>query len=318
MRALAAALFATVLLAPSLTKAEQPVTFELALQPTTATVGDRLTLTITARHPAGARLDVADDALAFAPLELLRVHRPESKLIDDGAEETRFSYIVAAFTTGTLQVEPIEATASIGGQEVVERLAVPAVTVATVLAPGDTSPRDLKGPLAVPTGEGGRWLWAALMMAAFAALSIATVALVQLVVRWRPSTLDRAPSADAVARRELDDLARAGLLDEGAYAEYYRRLAATLRRYLSERFGVPATALTADELSARLSEAGADPWPARLAENVLRQGDAVQFARYQPARERAEADRSSACEIVELTVERELDSGGRRPGEART
>ena len=103
------------------------------------------------------------------------------------------------------------------------------------------------------------------------------------------------------AGRELDAIAADQLLDKGEAQAYYGRIAACLRQYLSRRFDIPAVAMTPAELEGRLEALGVGRWPTRLATNLLQQCEAVQFAQYEPARERAEADLSTAYEVVELT-----------------
>ena len=85
-----------------------------------------------------------------------------------------------------------------------------------------------------------------------------------------------------------------------------------MRRYLSERYGFPAYAMTRRELQRHMSRSGLDRWPARLTGNLLEQCDAVQFARFAPAPERQDADLTAAYEIIELTQEEgpnELETG---------
>jgi hypothetical protein len=293
------------------------VSFELTLEPATATVGDRLTLTITAVHPEGARIDAPENPAAFGLLDVIEVRRPVTMEAGDGLQETRFVYVVAAFRTGRLQAGPIEVTATVEGEEQREALQVPPVTVESVLPAGDPAARGLAGPLAPPNGASGWWVWAALSAAAFAGLSIVTVLLARIAVAPPPGVGAAAQPADAVARAELDALEAAGLIERGDYLDSYRRLAAALRRYLSQRYGIPAAALTPDELAAGLDRAGVERWPARLAENILRQCDAVLYARYEPARERAEADLASAYELIELTAEAQ-PARGAQPPEAAT
>ncbi len=102
------------------------------------------------------------------------------------------------------------------------------------------------------------------------------------------------------ARRALD-VAGAGFVADGDYEAYYGRLSTTVRNYLTQRFEFPAFALTTLELQARMTSRGMDRWQARLAGGLLDQCDAVVFARYRPAAERADADLTAAYEIVEMS-----------------
>ncbi|MCH7811611.1 MAG: hypothetical protein IH958_03175 [Chloroflexi bacterium] len=292
--------------------AQQPVEFEVTIEPASATVGDRLTLTIVASHAAGAQLEAPLDPDAFAPLELVAVRPPVTRDAGGGREETRLVYILAAFQTGELQPPPIEVAVR-GEDDASILLQPPAVTIKSVLP--EDGPIELRGiqePLAASTGA-PRWIWAALLMAGFTALTVVTMVFIRLPVRETPTPVSAPPPParpEEAARQELDAIADAALLDRGDEKEYYRRIGACVRRYLSARFAIPATAMTSQELEARLREPQIDRWPARLAANLLRQSEAVQFAQYQPARERAEADLSSAYQVVQLTTEPEPAAAG--------
>jgi hypothetical protein len=102
------------------------------------------------------------------------------------------------------------------------------------------------------------------------------------------------------ARAVLD---RAGTEFETSreYVAYYSEIAVTVRNYLTERFGFPAFALTTSELQEAMVRRGVDRWQARLAGGLLSQCDAVVYAHYRPALERADADLTAAYEIVEMT-----------------
>ena len=78
-----------------------------------------------------------------------------------------------------------------------------------------------------------------------------------------------------------------------------------MRSYLTDRFGFPAFALTTTELQERMVRQGLDRWQARLVGGLLNQCDAVVYASYRPARERADADLTAAYEIVEMSRQAE-------------
>ncbi len=296
---LVAAGFATVCGAAAVA-AQDTVTFDVAIEPARATVGEHLTLTVVARHPANVSVSVPDAADQFAPLELVEVVPPESRDAGSNERETRFVYVLAAFETGETHVAPLSVTLR-GATETTAVLQLPGVMIESVLPEDGAEFRDLDGPLAGQVGT-PTWVWAALAMAGFVGLTVITMALARVPVTFSPPPIPTrpAPPGDSV-RKELDAIATAGLLAGGALKEYYARIATCLRRYLAARFGAPAVAMTPQELEERLVEQGADPWPVRLAANLLRQAEAVQFAQYEPARERAEADLAAAYEIVELT-----------------
>ncbi len=107
-------------------------------------------------------------------------------------------------------------------------------------------------------------------------------------------------SPEDAARRALDGAgSRFGA--DGDFAAYYGVLASTVRDYLTYRFGFPAFALTTVELQGQMVFRGMDRWQARLVGGLLSQCDAVMFAHYRPAGERADADLTAAYEIIEMS-----------------
>jgi hypothetical protein len=274
----------------------------VSIEPARATVGDRLALTITVTHPAGVDLALPAGPEVFAPLEVLEVREPETDDAPDGERRTRFVFVLAAFEAGELRPPPLEILTATG--EVFATAALPAVDIESTL-PRDAALelRDLSAPLEASTGPPA-WVWATLLMAGFAALTVATMALARIPTIERPEPVvpERPASAEDVARAELDAVAAAGHLDRGELLAYYSRIAACLRAYVSARFAVPATAMTPQELAARLEALDADRLAARLAVNMLEQCQAVQFAGYAPVRERAEADLAAAYAVVARTT----------------
>src|SRR5262249_14932855 len=145
----------------------------------------------------------------------------------------------------------------------------------------------------------------AMFVAGFAALTAFGYVLHRRIGRTLPPAPVLAPAPAVVspedrARAELEAIGGAGLAASDT-DEYYARIAATVRRYLTERFGFPAYALTRSEMEGAMTGAGVERWPSRLTANLLAQCDAVEFAGFRPAPERCAADLTAAHEIIDLT-----------------
>ncbi len=78
-------------------------------------------------------------------------------------------------------------------------------------------------------------------------------------------------------------------------------IAAVVRRYLSERIGFNAHALTTEELERRMTANGVDRWQARLVGGLLERCDAAVYAHRFPDPASADHDLTVAYEIVELS-----------------
>jgi hypothetical protein len=284
---------------------QEAFTASVTVEPQRVTVGDRITLSISIEHDPGVALEAPDNPEAFAPLDLVDVREPETGDVGDGRSETRFEYELAAFVIGEIDLEPLSITED--GAEVLR--VEPALIMVDSVVPPDAPVqfRDLKAPLQASTGP-PKWIWAALFMAGFAAVSVVTMALARVPALSRPPVLVAepvAPEADArdVVLADLDDLEEAGHLDRGELLEYYKRLGDRLRIYLSRRFDVPATAMTPSEIERLLDVTEMNKLAIRQAVSTLEQCQAVQFAGYEPARERAVSDLAAVREIVQLTSE---------------
>jgi hypothetical protein len=99
------------------------------------------------------------------------------------------------------------------------------------------------------------------------------------------------------------DLDKAGVSfgTDGDLVGYYSSIGTTVRGYLTERYGFPAFALTTRELETEMLNRGLNRWQVRVAVGLLQQCDAVVYASYRPAPERADADLTAAYEIVEIS-----------------
>ena len=287
--------------------AQAVITADVTLEPSRVTVGDRITLTIAVEHSVDVSVSAPDDPGAFEPLDLIEILALETREVGSGRMESVFSFELAAFLIGEFELEPIVITAD--GLEVIT-VQPGAVFVESVVLPDAARDmavqlRGLKAPLEAGTGP-PKWIWAALFMAGFAAVSVFTMGLARVPTLGGPAASKPAPGpleqpSSAVALEELELVAEARLLDRGELSEYYRRIGRSLRGYIARRFDVPASAMTPRELEARLETTSMSKLAARQAVATLQQCQSVQFAGYVPARERAEVDLMAAIEVIRLT-----------------
>jgi hypothetical protein len=294
--------------------AEDPEVLDLQIdQRQTVTVGDRVRYRITIEADAGTGVSLAASALPFE-VELVAPPRLTSRDVADGRIEITMSFELAPFVPGDIRLPPLplvytNADGASGSIEAPGSI----ISVASVLPQGgDVTPRDLKPQAEIGTPPSS-WL-----IPAVAALAIAVVALVALAV-WRHRVLKRRAAYVPVeepavlgpedrARQVLDRIG-AEFLAHRDYEAYYTAIAVTVRQYLTARYGFPAFALTTRELEAEMARRGIDRWQLRVTSGLLSQCDAVVYAHYRPAMERADADLTAAYEIVEMSrpLERQPD-----------
>ena len=274
------------------------------ITPTTATIGDRLTLTIVVDHDRSVDVEGPGFGGDFGGLEVVDIPAPASETQGD-QQRTTLTYTLTAFRAGELLVPAIPITLRAAGVETL-RTSPLRVVIASVLAPGDTTLRPLKPQLDLGD-EAPTPALPVIIVAAFAALTAFGYALFERAAAITPRALPVVAVPEPIvephdaARAELHAIDAAGLAEKDV-REFYARIAMVVRRYLSERFAFPAYAMTRRELDREMSRAGIDRWAARVTGNLLEQCDAAQFAKFVPAPERRVADLTAAYEIVEITT----------------
>jgi len=300
-RALASAslLFLVVLaLVPTTVSAQddEPRIVETALTPTTATVGDRLSLRIVVEHGEGVTVEGPRFGDNFGGFEIVEAPPPTRS-----ETSTTITYTVAAFETGEITMPALEVRWRGEGGAGSLMTEPRSVDVQSVLSPGDDDLRPLKPQISLSDDAPAAIVPVAFVVV-FAALTIFGYWLIRLAVRSKPeepAPVAVPPSPAELARLSLDELAASR--GELEVREHYARLAEIVRSYLSERFGFPGYAMTRREMERGMTRAGIDRFVARVTVNLLEQCDAVQFAGFRPPPERIEADLTAGYEVVRMT-----------------
>ena len=302
------ALFAIVALTLTLAPAhaQDPVVVDLQIDsPDVVTVGDRVNYKILLEVDKGTGVALAAAGL---PAEVALVDSPKIDRVSmsDGREQVTLSFDVAPFVTGDVTLPPLEVRyTNPDGSTGTVQTAGSAIQVSSVLpAAGQVTPHGLKPQAEVGTPPP---TWPVPVIAGLVAvllLLIVTALVRRRLARYRTTrALQRIPvitCPEDVARHALD-AAGAEFSADGNLTAYYTALGNVMRRYLTERYEFPAFALTTRELEAEMMHRGLDRWQVRVAGGLLEQCDAVIYARYRPAAERADANLTAAYEVVEMS-----------------
>lgn len=144
------------------------------------------------------------------------------------------------------------------------------------------------------------WQW----VAGIALVAALLAGIVYLVQRRRRAAPPPPPDpAWVVAERRLNELASRQLPQAGKHEAYYVDLTAILRYYIEDRFYIRAPEQTTPEFLESASQSG------RLTESqqqvlsgLLRHGDRVKFARYEPTLEEMEESFRVVAQFVRETV----------------
>lgn len=282
-----------------------------AVNPTSATVGDHVTLSIVVRSTSDVLIEA--DPPEMNHVDLLTADPPTTALRADGQLVTTFIFVMQPFhvgplETGTLHLHWLRDDGSTGTVDVSSETML---VVATRTADDDT----LRGPKpqAIVAGAPPAWLRPAIEVAVVA-VALLIVAAATFLVRRRLRRAAPVPETDTtperLAREQLDGLAVSPLPVRGDYQSYYGGMALAVREYLSARFGFNAHALTTTELERRMVAYGVDRWQARLVGGLLERCDGAIYGRRYPDPASADHDLTVAYEIVELSRPRELPVEG--------
>lgn len=287
------ALLALILLA-SATEAQQVST---GLTRKTIQVGDRFGVVIQFDVPPGGELLIPDTLDVAGDLENAARKRLQIDTLQSGVHHYLITYPLTAWRPGTDTLPPISATLRAGGAETTLRVALPIVTVSSVL-PADTTNIQ---PKAARDVWGANRVWWPIILAALLAL-----ALIGLLIWWWRRRRRRRLEAPVVAipvvsprewaLRELDRVAAARLIERGDLRHFYIELSEVLRRYLGLLDQSWSTDLTTNELSNRLMTRRVAPG---LLFTLLDRADLVKFARHRPPLEQGRRDLEAARTWVE-------------------
>jgi len=114
------------------------------------------------------------------------------------------------------------------------------------------------------------------------------------------------------ALEELDRIAAAGFVEKGELRRQYEEVTGALRRYLEDRYGVPALESTTDELRRHLRRGPVPPDSSSLALTLLAEADLVKFAKAEPTPAEARGSERRARDVVEATMPRAAAGGEER------
>lgn len=294
-----------------------PVVVTSDVDRATMTIGDQVLFTITVDLAKGYDLIDPGVPRTIGDFEVADTLTALQTHMASGATRIQLRYLLTTFSLGQKAL-PIVVVGYRGPDGATGEAATPSgytITVRSVVAPGeDTSDiKPLKPPMPMP-GANGDLLRRALPVAGAALLILAAAVLALRVVRVRtvPTSIGSAGAARA-ALDELERIAGLRLAEQGRMREHYDLVAAALRRFIGQRYGLSAVARTARELRRDLERAGVGRAQAQLLCEVLAEAESVRYEErvIYPARAtKAMADLIDAMRRSVVAEEYELVSSG--------
>lgn len=279
------------------------------------TVGDPVTLKLTARHPAGAVFDYPNAAglARAAGEEAAGPTGVESFVVEEvlpaeasqpSPGETSWLIRIRPFAPGEVRIPAITLTYRLQGAAEASSVTTEplALSVKSVLKSPEESPADIKGPWRLAADW---WLAALLGLAALAILA-AALWLWRRRRRRQPvatpaPVVPPAPAEDPYARalRQLDRLLASGLLAQGRLKEFHVQLSEIVKRFLGGHHGFDALDRTSEEVLTDLALRGVAAAVRERAGAFLAACDLVKFAKHAPSKGEIDATIAAARRLIE-------------------
>ncbi|MDX1502166.1 MAG: hypothetical protein R3325_07370 [Thermoanaerobaculia bacterium] len=279
-----------------------PVEARAAVDRAVATTGDLITYRVEIEHDPAYEVVVPEAGAQIAGF----------RIVDAGAEPERTRrgrriverwYRLRADLVGSYVLPPVRVSFHLpaegeeGETGAVETSALFVEVESVLPAEGGVDDiRDVKPPRRV--ADRWPWLWVA-------AAGVALAALALLLAWWRrrgrvAPTPER--PAHEIAFAELERLRGTDFDDPRAVRSFHFAISETVRGYVERRFGVNATDLTTEEITAAVGSLP-DLGPAERSALVafLQQTDLVKFAHHEPSREEIGVTWERALGFVEAT-----------------
>ncbi len=200
-------------------------------------VGDPIELTLEVVHPDDTGIIVPRLEANWGDLEVRSQGAVSTVDNGDGTLTTRQTIEAVLFAPGDFQTPPLAVTVSDTGGALAQSMAAPAaLTIASSLADGDETLRDIKPQVDLPLPAA----WPQTAIPVVAALIFMGLLIWWIAHRRRARMpIDNRPP-EQVAYDELAHIQSLNLPAAGRYDTHYALVADTLRTYLERQYGLPA------------------------------------------------------------------------------
>lgn len=279
------------------------------------TIGDRIKYTLTIEHKAGLRVEQPGAGVNLGQFEIkdYKIYEPVEK---DGYRFLKYEYIISVFDTGTFMIPPFPLayfpTDSLGAYKIIEASPIN-IYVRSVIQDDKRELRDIKPPVQIPFN----YFFLFSMLAVVVLLTVAAYfGYLFYKRRKEKGYLFRAPEpprpAHEVALQAIADLLKRKLPEQGAYKQFYSEISEIIRRYIENRYFLPALEETSDEIMRDMKNQDLPDELYRLLSEFLNLSDLVKFAKYIPDQQENEKIILQARRLVEETkviLEPEVHAG---------
>ena len=295
------------------TYSSKPATLTLRVNATRISTAQRLSVSFTATMPENLAIRFPEFADRLGELQIIDTDRAAPELAGPGRVKHRHTLILEPRQPGTITIPAftIDITDS-SGQLTARFITDPVEIEVYSLLDDQAGPadiRDIYDPVAQP------WSTAAYILLGLALLGALLLMLAGIL--WYAKRRNRLPPPpppeppQTIARRDLDNLLRAGLLQQGRVKEFYQRLSDILRRYLEVRFHFKAPERTTEEFLLEIRDSRRLTGDQKkVLKAFLSHCDLVKFAAHVPAEKESEQAVRLAGQLIEQTSVSTAEKGG--------
>lgn len=279
-------------------------TTHATLSAQTLTVGDPVSLTLTARHPAGST--VRFPTLGNGKKIVVRERSQETQQLTEDIQESEELYQLTSFRVGNWKVttHPVVCTFADGTEKT---QALPELTLqvqSSLNATNATRLSDIKDIVKPPLRLSPKLLWVLLFIALLALIA----GLLTIAFKRKSHAHQQLPPPlppHQLARQALDALRAKPWSPEPFFTE----LSVILRTYLENRFSLNAPESTTEELTREMAhDVRLNIKEQQTLRNFMTQADLVKFARADAEGDVMRSAFSTVEEFVEQTKENQTDS----------
>lgn len=252
-------------------------------------LGDQVKLFLEIDHPKNIEVEFPElpDTILRKIEVLDRSPIDTFELEDEAFRKQIRSWLITSFDSGTYRIPPYWFKLNLNGRA--DSVSTNGVTLRVHTIPVDTTrgPTDIKMPYGAPLTLKEVMPFILGVILAGAIIFFILYSIKRKKQNKPIFTLPKKPKepAHVIALRELDRIKNEKLWQQGKTKLYYSKVTEVLRKYIEERFAIPAMEYTSDEtLSAfRYRRDLLNEKTFENLEEILKTADLVKFAKYKPS-----------------------------------
>ncbi len=278
-----------------------PVTVSASADPTRATVSEEITFTLKAVYDKGLTISMPEIGTQLAGLRIVDFGEDGPREIDTRLEHSRW-YRLRADISGTYIIPSHTVTVTHAGGSTQE-IQTPQIFLEIASSgskedPAMTDIHDIK-----PLHKARRNLRPAILWGSVGIALAGLAAGIRMYLKRRSAARLTPPRpAHEVALEEIAQLKKDDLVGRGIVSEHYFRLSDIFRRYLENRFHIPAVEQTTQELLPVLTTVdGIDRESRNISRTFLLHSDLIKFARLVPSAEEVDSSYEQVVAVIDKT-----------------